>query len=602
MSSNQSYPRPDFSRSSLNWTSLNGPWNFYFDDKDIGLSESWQLNSPPKDSKRTIQVPYAFQAPASGINEQQAHEVLWYERVIKDIRTDDETTKGNRLTVRFGAVDYDATIWVDGQYAGGHRGGHVPFDVDITNAITDGKDAKLTLRIRDSPYDLTQPRGKQYWGPEPENIFYTPSSGIWQNVWLESVPATRIGNSSEGTVLRSNDIENGVLHASVAVVGRKAGSASTVEIKASFGGATVRSIKGDLPKDRETVNLDLDLRLDKAGPDAKDPYQWRNNLALWSPENPQLYDLTISLYDSDGKVVDEVHTTTGMRSIDWSKGDSTFRLNDKPIFQNLCLDQGYWPETLMTPPSADHLKRDIELSKAMGFNGCRKHQKVEDPIFLYWADKLGYLVWGEIANAYEFSQEYTERFNQEWTETVKRDINHPSVVAWTPVNESWAYKNLATNIEERNHIRTLFYLTKTLDPTRPINDNCGWEHVITDLTTFHEYADGPKVEEICATLPGIVHRMTGETNNRAVFLQPIYGSGAVVLDGGSQHKSGAPVICTEFGGVNIAPAKDGKKEGGEKAWGYTTASDPEDLLKRLEKLVFGVVKGRHCCGLVYTQL
>lgn len=611
------YPRPDFQRPALTWTSLNGPWDFYFDDKDEGLIEEWHLSSPPSSLKRTIQVPYAFQTPASGINERAAHEVLWYQRSINDIRTAEARSRRDRVLVRFGAVDYEATVWVNGELAGRHRGGHVPFDVDITDALSRSgagdKEARLTLRVRDSPYDLTQPRGKQYWGPEPESIFYTPSSGIWQNVWLEAVPTTRIGSSSEGTVLKSNDIASGVLRARVAVVGRRAQSAGSVEIQAGFLGLDVGKVKVDLPRDQESVRLELDMRLpegelDKvAGTLAKDESVWRKGLALWSPEHPLLYDLTIRLYDASNKVADEVETTTGMRSIDWQRGDGTFRLNDRPIFQVLNLDQGYWPDTFMTPPSPDALKEDIELAKKMGFNGCRKHQKVEDPVFFYWADRLGYLVWGEMANAYEFSDSYAARFDAEWTEAVRRDINHPSIVAWTPVNESWAYPQLQAQsqagLDQRNHLRQLYHLTKTLDATRPVNDNCGWEHVRTDLSTFHDYADGEALERVCATLPGIIHRTIPD--KRPMFVGPLYGPDARVLDPAVQHESGAPVICSEFGGVNIAPAAGGDGTGKKfstEDWGYTTASDPEDLLKRIERLVLGVVKGGHCCGMVYTQL
>jgi beta-galactosidase/beta-glucuronidase len=629
-SSSPSYPRPDFQRPNLTWESLNGAWDFYFDDEDAGLSESWHLASPPSSLRQTIQVPYAFQTPASGINERAAHEVLWYSRKIKDIRTPEARKRGDRLLLRFGAVDYECQAWVGGIPVGSHRGGHVPFDLDISAALlaaggggggggdeVEGGETTLTLRVRDSPYDLTQPRGKQYWGPVPESIFYTPSSGIWQNVWLEAVPAMRVANSSEGTVLRADDIGSGLLHARVAVVGRRARAPASVEIAASFLGCEVGEAKADLPRDRDLASLDLSLRLPAgqfervAGTLAGDRSVWREGLALWSPEHPLLYNLTIRLRDAaSGVVVDEVQTTTGMRSIDWRRGDGTFRLNDRPVFQSLCLDQGYWPDTLMTPPSADALREDIKLAKKMGFNGCRKHQKVEDPLFLYWADRLGYLVWGEMANAYEFSDEYMSRFNQEWAESVRRDINHPSVVAWTPVNESWAYPNLTANsqaaVDQRNHIRQLYYLTKTLDPTRPVNDNCGWEHVLTDLSTFHEYADGPDVERICSTLPSILHRLTGEPVGRPMFVPPVYGPHASVLDPATLHVSGAPVLNTEFGGVNIAPADEGAKGRGKKFstedWGYTTATDPEDLLKRIEKLAVGVVHAGHCSGFVYTQL
>lgn len=244
----------------------------------------------------------------------------------------------------------------------------------------------------------------------------------------------------------------------------------------------------------------------------------------------------------------------------------------------------------MTPPSSTALKEDIELSKKMGFNGCRKHQKVEDPRFLYWTDRLGFLVWGEMANAYAFSAEYVERFDQEWREAVMRDINHPSVVAWTPVNESWAYTDLQGNVQQRNHIRSLYYATKTMDPTRPVNDNCGWEHVKTDLSTFHDYADGDVLTKTCATKDGTF----GSHGGRPMFLS------ALDEDEGSSHKETAPVICTEFGGINIA--RSTAEAGGQRDWGYTTATDPKDLLKRIEKMMTGIVDPGHICGFVYTQL
>lgn len=465
MTTSVTYPRPDFQRSGLTWFPLDGAWDFIFDDADAGLTQSWEQQGLPQE-KRTITVPYAFQTPASGIGLHEAHEVLWYERTISDIRSADEIARGHRLLVRFGAVDYECAVWVDGRRVGGHRGGHVPFDVDVTDALRPGQEsARLTLRVRDSPTDLTQPRGKQYWGPVPESIFYTPTSGIWLSVWMESVPAMRLCCGSGGTVLRADDIERGELHARVAVAGRPAGATCSVEIEASLGGVSVGKAAAEVPKDKAFATLDVDMKVrDPAPLQAQAPFRvedaWHDGVALWAPEHPSLYDLTLRLYDAVGTVVDEVHTTTGMRSLSWQTGDGTFRLNGKPYFQVLVLDQGYWPETGMTPPSADALKADIEMAKRVGLNGCRKHQKVEDPIFHYWADRLGFLVWGEIADAYEFSDDFVERFNSEWMEAVKRDINHPCVVAWTPANESWAYTSLKDNIEQRNHLRSVYYMTK----------------------------------------------------------------------------------------------------------------------------------------------
>ncbi|PWY73068.1 glycoside hydrolase family 2 protein [Aspergillus heteromorphus CBS 117.55] len=592
------YPRPDFQRPDLNWTSLDGAWDFLFDDADHGLTQGWHHQGLPAQTdthpRGRIQVPYAFQTPALGIGLHEAHEVLWYERPLTDIRTAAEQARGHRLVLRFGAVDYECTVWVDGQRVGGHRGGHVPFDLDVSDAFrSEGPPAtrRLTLRVRDSPYDLSQPRGKQYWGPVPDSIFYTPTSGIWQSVWLESLPRMRLGGSSEGTVLRSDDIAGGHLHARVAVLGRPAGTKPQVEVEARLGGVLVSRGRQHLVSDRDWASVDVDMRVSDPTPLQVRDAAWKGGVALWAPEHPVLYDLTLRLCDESGGLVDTVESTTGMRRISWTRGDGTFRLNGKPCFQTLVLDQGYWPETGLTPPSQAALRADIEMAQRMGLNGCRKHQKVEDPVFHYWADRLGFLVWGEIANGYAFGDDYIDRFNSEWTEAVRRDLNHPCIVAWTPFNESWGYPSLKDNVDQRNHIRAVYYLTKTLDPTRPINDNCGWEHVCTDLTTYHDYSDSIELASSCADLErGIL----GKKSDRDMFVGP------VAQDAGSRHAPGAPVICSEFGGVNIVPAKG--TAAGDRDWGYTTASDPEDLLARLDRLVMGIVQGGHTCGLVYTQL
>lgn len=635
------YPRPDFVRDELTWKSLNGPWSFLFDDDDVGLVQGWHLeglpaeaavNSSSKQSdskaandaqsitakiaagtqeliqgnqhtrgdvtthkKRDIQVPFVFQCPASGIEEKGVHEVFWYEREIIDPRNERNKKSGYRVLARFGAVDYEAKVWVSGHFVGGHRGGHVPFDIDITDAFAKDSTQRLTLRVYDSAYDLTQPRGKQYWGAQPESIFYTPSGGIWQNVWLEVVPFVRIGDSSHGTVLRSNDIESGKLHANVKILGRPAGHKYSVELEVSLKGTHIsRTEKVELPRESGLVSLDADMVLSE---DAKAQLgealiesfdDVRDGVVLWSPDDPTLYDVVIRLYDGTSTLVDTIHTTTGMRSLSWD--DGLFKINSKPHFQALFLDQGYWLDTFMTPPSSEALRTDIELAQQMGFNGCRKHQKVEDPIFHYWADRLGFLVWGEMANAYAFSAEYVERFDQEWREAVLRDINHPSVVAWTPVNESWAYTDLANNQTHRDHIKSLYYATKVLDPTRPINDNCGWEHVQTDLTTFHDYSDADALTKTCASLEGIL----GPKANRPMFLS------AIGSTPGSSHNETAPVICTEFGGINIAREAAGSDS--QRDWGYTTATDPKDLLKRIEKMMTGIANPGLIGGFVYTQL
>jgi hypothetical protein len=285
---------------------------------------------------------------------------------------------------------------------------------------------------------------------------------------LEVVPSTRIGDGSYGTILQSGGSANELIQAEVTLVDWKVNAKYTVQADVYFGGALVRrSEKVEVPHDKDYASLMVDLRplseeSSKLGTSKDDERKQRiskGEILLWSPEDPQLYDVVIHLYRGS-EHIDEVTTAFGARSIEWLTEDRTWRLNGKPYFQMLVLDQGYWPESGLTPPTPEHLKKDIELSKAMGFNGCRKHQKAEDPLFLYWADRLGYLVWGEMANAFEFDDAYVDRFNQEWMDAVRRDINHPCVVTWTPGNESWGYPDLKGNTKQRNHLRSLYYLTK----------------------------------------------------------------------------------------------------------------------------------------------
>jgi hypothetical protein len=599
------YPRPDFTRKDLKWVSINGDWDFAFDDTDVGLAQSWPLHGLPAASKRRITVPFTFQWPASGIADRAAHEVLWYETSLADARTEAEVASGRRLVVRFGAVDYEAALWLDGAPVGAHVCGNVPFDVDLTDAVglsrgSGARRHRLTVRVRDSPDDLTQPRGKQYWGPKPEGIFYTPSSGIWQSVWLEVLPPTLIADGSGGTVIRATDIEGGNIHAAVAVLGSYGGC--SVELEVFIGDCVIAS---DRQKVNNTGYADLtvsaSLSEERARTLPRDkwtaPFLDRKNgrdkgIALWSPEEPFLYGLRIKLYNKAEDVIDDVFTTTGIRSLDWTTGDGTFKLNGAPYFQALVLDQGYWPSSGLTAPAAQHHALDIHAAKAMGFNGCRKHQKVEDPFFLHYADRMGFIVWGEMANAYACGGRYAERFDAEWRAAVRRDINRPCVFAWTPVNESWGYGSLASSRQERDHIRSLYYATRAMDPTRPINDNCGWEHVATDLLTFHDYAEAAALTATCSSLAGVL----GKKSGRDVLVPLLWGTDA----DGPRCAPGAPVICSEFGGVNIRPAAGAV--GAEDGWGYHTAEDPDDLLGRIRGLMTGIVVGKIVCGFVYTQL
>lgn len=568
-------PRPDYPRPTLSrdrWSSLNGSWRFGFDDDGLGLAAGWQdvtaaeLAGSGGESEspfdRQITVPFAYQSKLSGIGERAAHETVWYARTFADPREQ----PAERLLLHFGAVDYEATVWVNGGQVAQHRGGHTPFSADVTDQLADAAEQVVVVRAFDRTEDLTQPRGKQYWRAESESIFYTPTTGIWQSVWLEPVPARRVDS-----VLLVPDVDAGTLRADVGIAGGHSGL--SVEVEVSLDGERVASatVRAGSPTTSSTVTV--------ATPGALPPEAHRDHwegFALWSPEHPALYDVRVRLLDGDGTQVDEVSSYTGMRKV--SIRDGKFLLNNRPYFQRLVLDQGYFPDGLLTAPTDDDLRRDIELAKELGFNGARKHQKVEDPRWLYWADRLGFLVWGEMANAYEYSREYVERITAEWVEAVRRDQSHPSVVAWTPMNESWGVPALFQDERQRAHLRALYHLTRSLDPTRPVISNDGWEHADTDLATVHDYRDGAALAASYSTVEGSV---SGEATGRAIFVP------------GNSY-DGQPILVTEFGGLAVS--------GGAEGWGYMTAESEDDLLGRYAALVDALIDGGVVQGFCYTQL
>jgi hypothetical protein len=298
---------------------------------------------------------------------------------------------------------------------------------------------------------------------------------------------------------------------------------------------------------------------------------------LWSPEHPALYDLTLEVWRGNQRL-DSVTSYFGMRKIAADGGKVL--LNNQPYLMRLVLDQGYSPDGLLTFPSDEALRRDIELTKAMGFNGARKHQKVEEPRYLYWADKLGLLVWGEMANAYQYSASAVRRITQEWQEAIARDFNHPCIVAWVPINESWGVPELASDARQTDHLLALYHLVRSLDPSRLVISNDGWEHALTDLLTIHDYeGDGDVLRERYATLDSILQARPARRD--------LYAPGHAYR--------GEPVLVTEFGG--IAYQKDA-----QQGWGYTAATDDADFLRRYEAVVSAILSSPHVHGFCYTQL
>jgi beta-galactosidase/beta-glucuronidase len=556
-------PRPEYPRPQLRrrrWCNLNGTWRFAFDDNDRGWARGWQDPRAPGPDNREgplggeIIVPFCPQSPLSGIGDPSFHDVVWYARAFIAPRPSEQ----ERIVLHFGAVDYRAAVWVNGQLVVTHEGGHTPFCADITNALSATANV-LVVRAEDPGDDPTIPRGKQDWHRHPSHTFYNRTTGIWQTVWLEVVDRAHVSE-----LRLTPDLDAAALRAVVRLDGWEPGT--SVRLVATSegqlaGAATVAAAAGEA---QATVGLtDTPLR-------------------LWSPERPALYDLTVEVVDTAGHVRDRVTSYFGMRQVDVA-GDRLL-LNGNPMFLRLVLDQGYWPDGLLTAPSDQALRRDIELAMAMGFNGARKHQKVEDPRWLYWADRRGFLVWGEMANAHQFSPGYVQRITREWQEVIVRDYNHPSLIAWVPINESAGCRSLGPDRRtpvgpfHAHHASAMYFLTKSLDPTRPAVSNDGWEHTHSDLCTVHDYG-GP---EALASRCGSVERLLIPPDDGA----PVYA------DGHSHH--GQPILVTEYGGIFRDVQVDG--------FDYAVVDSDDDLIRRLRALTVALLNSPIVSGFCYTQL
>ena len=551
------HPRPQLTRSQ--WIDLSGTWGFAFDDAAIGLDQGWQHRADTY--TRTIQVPFPPESPASGIGDTGFHSVVWYRRTFQKPNLDN----GKRLLLHCGAIDYSAQVWINGQLVITHEGGNTPFSADITSVLHSHLEQVIVIRAEDAPLDLTQPRGKQDWQEHPHDIWYHRTTGIWQPVWLEPVAATHI------TQIRwTPDLNRGVLGVAVKV---KQLDAHPVHLRITL------QLHGMVLSDDVFLLQGLEIQRQIAFDQAE---MISRKSLWWSPGDPNLIDAALTLLNGDERI-DEVQSYVGLRSVGVEGG--RFLLNGRPYYLRLVLEQGYWSQSHLAAPDGDALRKEVELTKQLGFNGVRIHQKVEDPRYLYWCDRLGLLVWGEMANAYVFSPTAVERFTREWLSVVERDYSHPCIVTWVPINESWGVPNIPHDVAQRNYIQALYHLTKALDPTRPVIGNDGWEHVISDIHSIHDYAfDGQTLSDRYGTIED-VRRTLRE-------VQP--GHRFVILPG--YHNEGEPIMLTEFGGISYRP-------GASSAWfGYGTVGDPDAFLAKYEELVDAILDSPAIAGFCYTQL
>ncbi|MFL5134461.1 MAG: glycoside hydrolase family 2 protein, partial [Microvirga sp.] len=457
------HPRPQLRRER--WIDLCGQWGFAFDDADEGLAERWFEREEPFD--REISVPFAPESKLSGVHETGFHPVVWYRREVQV----DDADRRDRLVIHFGAVDYKATVWVNGRMAVEHAGGQTAFSADISPLLVPGETQVVIVRAEDEPRDLQQPRGKQYWEEKPGYIWYHRTTGIWQTVWLEPVPKIAIAE------LRWTPDVDRFGAELILRLDRRPPAGWRVLVRLT-GDRPARTLIDDtyLLSGRE---LRRDILLD-----INDAAIRRRRTLLWAPEHPNLIEAVIELIDGDGTIVDRVESYFGLRRIE--ARDGRFLINGIPTFLRLVLAQNYWPDSHLTAPDADALRREVELAQSLGFNGIRIHQKVEDPRFLYWCDRLGMLVWSEAANAYVYSDRAAEMLTREWLEAVRRDYNHPAIITWVPLNESWGVPDLDRSAQQRDFVRALYHLTRALDATRPVIGNDGWQHAVGDVFGVHD--------------------------------------------------------------------------------------------------------------------
>ncbi len=549
------YPRPQLERAD--WWSLNGPWEFALETR-----RTW---ARPADVvfDRTILVPFAPECAASGIGHDGFLEACWYRRPFEAPPLGD----GERLLLHFGAVDYHAIVWLDGTIVARHEGGYTPFSADLTERVVPGRVHELVVRAEDDPHDLAKPRGKQDWQREPHSIWYVRTSGIWQTVWLERVPPTRV------TWLRwAASLDRWELSLDLRVEGPRAADGLRVKVRLHVQGHVLADDTYLL------VAGEVHRRIALSDPGIDDS---RNDL-LWSPERPTLIEADIELWGGRGQRLDAVRSYTALRQVT-TQGDRLL-LNGRPYYLRLVLDQGYWPHTGMTAPSDRALRHDVELAKAMGFNGVRKHQKVEDPRYLHWADRLGLLVWGEMPSVYRFTRQAIERVTTQWMEVIARDASHPCLVAWVPFNESWGVPDLPTIAEQRHWVAALYHLTNTLDATRPVIGNDGWESVQTDILAIHDYDHDPD---------RIARRYRSDEELPRILERERPGGRRLVVEGQLEHLR-VPVMLTEFGGIAYHPDPG-------HTWGYSAVRSAEELQLRYAALLAAVHGVALFAGFCYTQ-
>lgn len=557
------YPRPQFERNA--WINLNGEWTYSFDFGGSGLEREW-FKSTGFDQK--IIVPFCPESKLSGVEYKDFINHMWYHRTISI----PQDWANKQILLNFGAVYYKSEIYIDGVFAARHFGGTSSFQVDITPYVKAGQTHNLVVYVESDVRSTHQPSGKQNLQFASYACNYTRTTGIWQTVWMEAVHPEGLQS-----VQMIPDIDQQQLIIRPRFYKELGGK---LEVTLKDNGKVV-SKETVAANSLSTVILPV------------------KKMKTWSPENPFLYDVELRVIDKAGNVVDEVKSYAGMRKVH-IEGKKIY-LNNQPYYQRLVLDQGFYPDGIWTAPSDEALKKDIQLSMEAGFNGARLHQKVFEERFYYWADKLGYLTWGEASSwGMDCNDIETARnFITEWTEIVERDRNHPSILIWTPTNEEF----WPDRVQYPRLMQDLYKLTKAIDPTRPFHGTSGGSHIATDIWTVHNYEQDPaKLKELLYNDGKLMEAPKWE-----IQLMPknIGFNGLKYTDQYTfpQYKHDMPYLIDEFGGIKWNPSQQ-MESAQNTSWGYGEPPHSlEEFYARLEGLVNTVLSlSDHVWGYCYTQL
>ena len=531
------HPNPNFKRND--YIILNGEWDFEFDFGDSGKERN--LFSVDAEFSKKINVPFCPESELSGIGYKDFMAAVWYKRTVE---ITEEQLKGKAFIV-FGAVDFHASVYVNGEFAGDHFGGYTSFRIDATKFLKAGVNV-ITVCAQDDTRSPLQARGKQSELVYSHDCDYTRTTGIWQTVYMEFCPENYIKsvkyypNITDGTLtIHAELVGNGTFSAAAFWDGKEVGTASTDTLG-------------------QTATLTLNL----------------SEKHLWEVGKGGLYSLNLSFGG------DEISSFFGLREVKLT--DNAININGDPVFQRLVLDQGFYPDGIYTAPSAEALKNDILLSMEVGFNGARLHQKIFEPLFLHYCDELGYIVWGEHGNwgADHTNFESLRYFLLEIEEEIERDFNHPALIGWCPYNETW---DVNGRKQDDDVIRIVYRTVKNLDKTRPCIDTSGNFHVETDIFDVHDY------DQDCELFKGHYEDLT---NKNILFDH----------QGHKQTWKGEPVFMSEYGGIRVE-LKEFEENDREKAWGYgNAATSLEEFYARYDGLTTALIDCPKMIGFCYTQL